>query len=62
MSKDDRIAARVDDETRQRLDDVCAKYEMNESQVVRLCLRYGLTIVEEEGIDAIVDRDETAAA
>ncbi|WP_135535352.1 hypothetical protein [Halostella pelagica] len=57
---DGRIAARADRETVERVGTVCEKYDMKESQVIRLLIRHGLATVEEQGIDGLVDSDDSA--
>lgn len=52
--KDNHIGARVDDALLRRLGEICNRYEMNESQVIRLCLRYGIDEIEANGIDGLV--------
>ena len=63
MDSDGRITVRLDDENLAKsLERAQETYDLNESQVVRHCLRLGTKVIEEEGLDALVDRTEAEGA
>jgi len=55
MEYNSRVAARVDDSTSARIEDVCEQYDLKESQVVRQLVNYGLDVVEDDGISAVME-------
>ena len=57
MEMNSRVTARIDSDTRDRVNAVCDKYQLTESQVVRLCLHGGLDVIEREGLDNLVEKE-----
>lgn len=59
---DDRITFRCDEDLRDRFDDVGDRYDMTEAQLGRLLTKHGLTIIEEDGLDAFVETATSTTA
>jgi antitoxin component of RelBE/YafQ-DinJ toxin-antitoxin module len=51
---EERIQARIEGDTLRRLEDVCETYDLDKSQVIRYCIRNGISIVETDGLDPLI--------
>lgn len=53
---DPHVGARISSADHDRLEDICDRYEMGKSALIRLCIRNGLDVVERDGIDELANR------
>lgn len=53
----EQVAARVDDDLHERVAEVCERYDITESALIRHCLKNGLETIETAGLDAIVQHE-----
>lgn len=52
-----KIAARVDQDTEERLEALADRYKMTASQLMRLMIKHGIAEIEANGLDQFTDPD-----